>query len=116
MTFSEILMVLAVLLAPVVAIQVSVYLERRRERLGRRRDIFRTLMATRASRLAPTHVEALNMIDLEFYGKDQQLRAVREAWKAYYGEHQISFAHESKNVASRLSFRRIPMKAEVRSK
>lgn len=47
------------------------------------RQTFRTLMATRASGLAPDHVRALNMIDVEFYGKDRSSRAVLEAWKAY---------------------------------
>jgi len=42
-----------------------------------------TLMATRASPLAPDHVKALNMIDIEFYGKEKKYKDVIEAWKAY---------------------------------
>ncbi len=37
-------------------------------------------MATRATVLAQTHIEALNMIDLAFY-KD---RKIRDAWKIYH--------------------------------
>src|SRR5439155_20895164 len=35
------------------------------------------------SGLAPEHVQALNMIDVEFYGADQSTRAVVDAWKVY---------------------------------
>jgi hypothetical protein len=34
--------------------------------------VFRTLMTTRASRMAPDHVQALNMIDVEFAGDDRK--------------------------------------------
>ena len=40
-------------------------------------------MATRANRLTAEHVQALNMIDIEFHGKDRRSRGVLEAWKAY---------------------------------
>jgi hypothetical protein len=73
---------LTIVLAPLVAVQVSEFINRRREGRSRRLWIFRTLMATRASRLAPDHVQALNMIDIEFYG-DRRFRAILTAWKAY---------------------------------
>ena len=79
-----ILMILAILLAPVVAIQVSVWLDKRREAEKRKLDIFRSLMATRLTPTYPQHVEALNRIDIEFYGKSKKLRGVQEAWKVYH--------------------------------
>src|SRR5687767_2733026 len=75
--------IVAILVAPLVAVQVSLWLERRKERRSRQLETFRTLMATRASGLAPDHVKALNMIDVEFYGSDASSRAVLQAWKAY---------------------------------
>jgi hypothetical protein len=83
MTLSDIIMVAAVLLAPLFAIQASEFLQRRRDRRERRVAVFRTLMATRASGLHPEHVQALNLIDVEFHGKDRRSRAVLEAWKEY---------------------------------
>ena len=83
MTTSDWLMILAVLLAPVVAIQVSVYLAGRAQKRQQRLTIFRTLMTTRAARMAFDHVNALNMIDVEFAGNDKASKAVRAAWKAY---------------------------------
>jgi len=78
-TISDVIMILAVLLAPVIAVQVDKYLERKRSKDERRLNIFKTLMATRGRIIDPRHVEALNMIDLEFVGE----KAVTDSWKAY---------------------------------
>ena len=83
MNVSVILTMSAILLAPLVAIQVSVYLEKKREVRGTRLNVFRTLMATRGSKLSVNHINALNMIDVEFYGKDKKLKNVVDAWKLY---------------------------------
>lgn len=83
MKINDWLTVLAILLAPLVAIQVSMFIERRKERRQRQLALFRTLMTTRASGLAPDHVTALNTIDIEFYAKDAKSKAVLSAWKAY---------------------------------
>ncbi len=40
-------------------------------------------MATRMARLSPRHVEALNLIDLEFPGDKSEDRGVHEAWRSY---------------------------------
>lgn len=79
----EVLTLIAIILGPVMAVQVSQFLERKRQRRASREQVFKTLMRTRASRLSPSRVEALNMIDVEFHGKGKQDRAVIEAWKLY---------------------------------
>ena len=78
-TISDGLMICAVILAPLIAVQVDKYLEKKRNKKGRKLGIFKTLMATRGRALDPRHVEALNMIDLEFEGE----KSVTDAWKAY---------------------------------
>ena len=83
-TISDVLIILATLTSPVIAVQVQKWLERRREGRAGKLWIFRTLMATRAARIAPQHVEALNMIDVEFYGGKRSNKRVREAWKEYF--------------------------------
>jgi hypothetical protein len=77
------LMLLAVLLSPFLAVYANILIERRRQRRERRLLIFKTLMATRASGLSPDHVQALNMIDIEFYGRDKKSKEVLQAWKSY---------------------------------
>ena len=69
MTTSDWVMVFAVLIAPLLAVQAQKFIERMREKRQRKLSIFFQLMATRATRVAPQHVQALNMIDIEFYGK-----------------------------------------------
>ncbi len=83
MTISDWVMVLAVLLAPLVAVQVSKRLDIRREVRGRKLAVFRALMTTRATKLGTAHVEALNMIDVEFHGEGSDDKVVRNAWKQY---------------------------------
>jgi len=83
MTISDGLMIIAVLLGPIIAVQLTRYLDNKKEIRERKLWIFKTLMATRASTLSPHHVEALNRIDLEFDSKDKSERDVIEAWKAY---------------------------------
>lgn len=49
----------------------------------RQLSVFTTLMATRGSLLSADNVRALNLIDLVFYGGDEEEKRVRESWKAY---------------------------------
>jgi hypothetical protein len=76
---SEFLTIAAIVLGPILAVQVEKLVEARRERNRARRGLFHALMATRAARVSPDHVRALNAIDLVFR-KDKE---VREAWKVY---------------------------------
>lgn len=83
MTLTDILMVLATGLSPLIAVQVTRYLDDRNEERGRKLQVFKILMATRAYTLAPSHVEALNRIDLEFSPSRRKEKAVLDAWQQY---------------------------------
>lgn len=76
------LTIVAILIAPLAALWIQGKLDERKEARKRRLDIFKTLMATRASVLSQEHIRALNMIDTEFYGK-KKYRGVIKAWRAY---------------------------------
>lgn len=71
--------IVAILAGPILAIQLQKFLERRTDKRQRQMGIFKTLMATRASALSPEHVQALNMIELEF----QDQRTILAAWHEY---------------------------------
>jgi hypothetical protein len=88
-------MILAVLIAPVVAVQVQKWLERFREENERKTRIFKVLMATRATGLSQEHVQALNLIDLEFQGK--KYKKVRDCWKEYL-DHLGSFPKDDEKA------------------
>ena len=80
---SDYISIAAILLGPVIAIQLQKFIERNSEAQRRREDIFKTLMATRGSTLSMAHVEALNRIDLEF-SNDKKYKRTIEAWKEYF--------------------------------
>jgi hypothetical protein len=84
---TELAIVAATLLGPVLAVQAQKFLERRRVKKDRQTEIFRTLMTTRASGLSSRFVEALNAVPLEFYGSDKQLKKINDSWKLYLDHH-----------------------------
>lgn len=74
-------MIAAVFLGPIAAVQIQKFLESRKEETQNRIKVFKDLMTTRASTLAYQHVSALNMVGLEFRGK--QFSKVISAWNMY---------------------------------
>lgn len=83
MTTSDWLTLLAIVLGPVLAVQAAEFLNRRRASRERKLHLFRTLMSTRGANLAPAHVDALNLIDIEFHGRGRRDKYIVEAWKMY---------------------------------
>lgn len=82
--------ILAIVMAPLIAVHIQRRLDELRYRLDRRLRIFKTLMASRdsVSRVSQEHVQALNMIDIEFESdwsdtKKKLFSTVIEAWKEY---------------------------------
>lgn len=71
--------VIAILLAPIIALRVQTKLEIVKEIRQRKLSIFKTLIATYATRLSPDHIQALNMINIEFYG----IQSVLNSWRLY---------------------------------
>lgn len=63
MTISNWLVITAIIVAPILAVQIQKFIESKKEKRARKIQIFKALMATRATPLSPLHVEALNMID-----------------------------------------------------
>lgn len=84
--------ILATLLGPVLAVQAQKAIERARERRSRKSLVFHQLMSSRAARVSPEHVQALNMIDLAFYGqhifgihrRSKSEQSVIAAWREYH--------------------------------
>ena len=100
------LMILAILLAPLIAIQVQKIIERYREDRARKLDVFKTLMATRAATVSPQHVQALNMIDIEF--EDKKYKNVTDAWKTYL-DHLNHYPREDVKQQPMWSDRRVDL-------
>jgi hypothetical protein len=60
--------VFATFAGPVFAVLVTRYIDNQRRYRERRLAIFRSLMATRRTAAAPEKVNALNLVEIEFYG------------------------------------------------
>ena len=71
--------VLATAAGPIGAVCISLWREARSAARGRQLHVFRTLMATRRLGISAEHVNALNLVEVDFYG----CRKVQEEWKAY---------------------------------
>ena len=73
----------AIIIGPIAALWLQRISERRRERRNRKLVIFKELMATRATRVSPRHVDALNAIEVEFSDGSAGDKCVLEAWRLY---------------------------------
>lgn len=71
--------ILAILLSPIVAVLVSMYIQHRKERRDAKRWIVTTLFATRHSQVNDETVRALNLIDIVFHDSP----SVRQLWHEY---------------------------------
>ena len=83
MTITDGFMIGAVILGPILAVQAQKCIEAWKQAKERKLWVFKTLMATRAAVVSPRHVEALNVIDLEFSEKRRKEKVVLESWKIY---------------------------------
>lgn len=93
MESKDVIMTIAVVIGPIFAVQAQKLIEALQEKRKQRMALFQTLMSTRAERLNRDHVKALNMIDIEFYGRmlpfirtrfqTTREQAVTHAWKSY---------------------------------
>lgn len=83
MTIADWLTSSAILLDPIIAVQLARYLDNQKEERERKLQVFKALMATRAYTVSWDHVVALNRIDLEFDKDNKKEKAVIEAWKTY---------------------------------
>jgi hypothetical protein len=81
---AEWITILALLCGPVLAVQAQKWIETLREKKNRRLYVFKRLMATRGALVSSAHVEALNMIELEFAGDNTADANVRRRWREYH--------------------------------
>ena len=82
--FTDVVMIFAVFAGPFLAVFVTERVRLAKEKRDRQLHVFRTLMGTRASTLSPTHVEALNLIDIEFDAQRKAEKKIVAQWKLYH--------------------------------
>jgi hypothetical protein len=79
----ELAVVFATLLGPFLAVYVTEQQRKKADVRNRKVHIFRTLMATRSARLTPAHIEALNLVEVEFDPTSRRERGVVDCWRLY---------------------------------
>lgn len=95
---SDYLMVAATVIGPIAAVQAQKFVEKTTERKRRKLQIFYTLMATRATRVAPEHVSALNAIELEYGPSHSIFHRQTPADKRVVDTYRVYFDKLSENV------------------
>jgi hypothetical protein len=68
----------AIVVGPIVAVQITLRFEEKREKRRRKYDTFHALMRTRRVTLSPDHVTALNVIQTEFHDDDRVITAYKK--------------------------------------
>ena len=91
METSILLVLIATLLGPILAVQAQKAVERATERRRRKEQLFNALMATRGTRLAQEHVQSLNSIPIVFgrprafwMGLSKSEKRVLDLWEEYF--------------------------------
>ena len=95
--------IVATVAGPILAVQAQKAVERARDRQTRKSWVFHNLMATRAARVSADHVQALNMIDLVFYGRrvlgihrrSKEEASVLDAWHEYLDHLNTKYEKEN---------------------
>lgn len=72
--------IFATLCGPILAVLVTRWVDSRSRRISQRYAVFSALMSTRRLTVNVKHVEALNLIEIEFYG----CKPVLDAWQSYH--------------------------------
>ena len=84
MTFVDGVTVAALILGPVAAVLVSIWVQNRKEKRQNQLAIFTALLTTsKFNPLAPENIQAMNMIDIVFHDKSTVRRVRRELFELF---------------------------------
>lgn len=73
--------IIAVVMGPILAVLITRFIDDQRAAKARKLDIFRSLMKTRRMPIHFEHVGALNLVEVEFIGNKEVIKA----WRDYLG-------------------------------
>ncbi|WP_233863725.1 DUF6680 family protein [Paraburkholderia adhaesiva] len=87
--------VLATFFGPITALLMTRWRDGIAAKYNRRMFVFRALMATRKLGISPDHVNALNLIEVDFYKCEE----VEKAWKTYLDHLNTRFPQDDEPAA-----------------
>jgi hypothetical protein len=79
----DLLTVIALVAGPIIAVRVVERLRISAEHQSRRMHLFRTLMSTRSLNLDAGHIQAINLVDVEFLTEKKADKQVITKWQIY---------------------------------
>ncbi len=94
LTNFETLTIFAVILAPILAFQLQKWDAHRKEYKSRQLHIFRTLMVEHTENNSVEYATALNLIPIDFAGKNEKEQLVIAAWKNLLN-HYVNYPEKS---------------------
>jgi hypothetical protein len=80
---TDVLTIIALVAGPLVAVMITERSRKKDEDKKRKIHIYKTLMATRSTTLVFTHIEAINLVEVEFHSSIPQEKRVIDTWKLY---------------------------------
>ena len=80
---TDIIMVIAIFAGPIIAVRITEKMRLSKDSRDRKVHIFRNLMATRSAPLAAMHIEALNLVELEFQAAPHPSTSIVAAARLY---------------------------------
>ena len=87
MTIFNLLTLIAILVGPIAAVIVTRHIDAKRDNRNRKMEIFRTLMRTRRQPTSIQHVEALNLVEIEFSDCEQIKQAFTVLFEHFATQH-----------------------------
>jgi hypothetical protein len=79
LTLVDILTIIAIVVGPIAAVVITRLMDARSSAYSRKYQIFGDLIRTRAAKISPEHVSALNLVEIEF----NRSARVKSAWDRY---------------------------------
>ena len=80
---TDLAIVFATLVGPYLAVYVTEQQRKKADSRNRKVHVFRNLMATRSAHLSNAHIEALNLVEIEFDLSVSKEREVVDSWRVY---------------------------------
>ena len=80
---TDVLTIIALVAGPLVAVIITERNRKKDEDKKRKINIYKTLMATRSTTLVFAHIEAINLVEVEFHSSIPQEKCVIDTWKLY---------------------------------
>lgn len=97
-TWQLIVNIIAIIISPIIATLITLYISKRNEIRNEKLRILRILMVTRMNRSCIDYANALNLIDVVFYNSKKVRQAYKELLEMYYKENVSDNEANIKNL------------------